>query len=91
MASKSDLETFKYFVECYFHSDVNYSEFENTVLKFKKMENEKYSINLLLGAKLILNKNDWGYIHDFVYKYAYRDYEIDKLIEMVWIIIRVLS
>ena len=91
MTIKPSLETFKYFIECYFHADINYSEFEKIVIEFKDMEQEKYSINLLKDAKAILNENDWEYIYSFVYKYAYRKYEKDRLVEMIWIIIRVLS
>lgn len=91
MIEDKDLEIFRYFIECYFDSDRDYSELEKAILEMKQMELPKYYTRLLEEAKYIIKLDDWEYIHEFVYKHAFRFYGKDKLVEMIWTIIRVLS
>jgi succinate dehydrogenase flavin-adding protein (antitoxin of CptAB toxin-antitoxin module) len=91
MSSELTLETFRYFIECHFNIDRDYSELEKVILEFKEMEYPEYSVKLLKEAKSIIKLDDWQYIHDFIYKYGLRNYDKDRLIKMIWAIIKVLS
>ncbi|HPD00896.1 MAG TPA: hypothetical protein PLA01_06055 [Acetivibrio sp.] len=48
-----DLEMFKYFLECYFHVDISYSELDDVIREFKQSELSKYSAKLLEEAMLL--------------------------------------
>ena len=91
MFNDKHLEEFKEFIRSHFNLDRNYSELEEVVREFKNIEPPQYSEKLLKEAKYIINLNDWEYIHDFMLKHGFRNYDKDRLVEMVWTIIRVLS
>lgn len=89
--NEKKLEVFKDFIQAYFNLDVKYLELEKLVLEIKNTEPCEFTEQLLKEAKYIIKLNNWDYIHDFILENGFRDYEEEKLKEMIWKIIMVLS
>lgn len=78
MNRESDFETFKYFLESYFNVSANYDELEELINEFN-LEDIKYRKGLSAELEIILQLEDWDFVHEFVRKNGMRKMNKDKL------------
>ena len=73
------LETFKYFLECYFNASVNYDELTDQIKHFNSFENTKYHQKLRDELNLIEQLNNWEHVQEFVKRYGMRKMNEERL------------
>ena len=85
------LDRFKYFLECYFNIDANYSDLERLAEEYKALEPQE-SVDMLIDElQKIVALGDWDFVNSFVKEHALRNSSHEKLRAIVNTLIRVLS
>ncbi len=91
MITELAFHTFRYFIVCYFYKEKEYADLVNVITRFKELEYQENTEQLLREAKEILKLDAWEEIHNYIYQYTFRDLPRDSIIQMLWIIISTLS
>ncbi|MGF7048370.1 hypothetical protein J2T13_002878 [Paenibacillus sp. DS2015] len=79
MNDELNLETFEYFLECYFNVSANYDELDKITSDFNSFENLKYRQKLKVELELILQLKNLDNVQEFVKKYGMRKMNEEKL------------
>lgn len=78
MNRESNFDMFRYFLESYFNVSANYDELEEVINEFN-LENIKYRKRLSTELQMILQLQDWDFVHEFVRVNGMRKIDKDKL------------
>ena len=78
MNRESNFDMFRYFLESYFNVSANYDELEEVIHEFN-LENIKYRKRLSTELQMILQLQDWDFVHEFVRVNGMRKMDKDKL------------
>ncbi|WP_163580888.1 hypothetical protein [Gracilibacillus saliphilus] len=87
MNEELNLETFKYFLECYFNVSANYNELNKIVNDFNLFENVKYRQKLLAELEIILELENWNIVQEVVKKYGMRKMDERKVKWLIQVIV----
>ena len=87
MNEELNLNTFKYFLECYFNVSADYDELEKIINDFNSFENIKYRKKLLAELEQILQQEDWDIVQGFVKKHGMRKMNEEKLKWLIKVIL----
>jgi hypothetical protein len=90
MLNNQPLNSFKYFLVCYFNISTNYNDLSSLGLDFRKSESDHRKEELLRELEFLQSVGDWEFVQRFVREYGMRDLNIAQAQEMLDILIRVL-
>lgn len=90
MLNSQPLNSFKYFLDCYFNLSTNYDDLSRLGLEFIKSEEDYRKEEFLSDLEFLKSLGDWELVQGFVREYGMRDLSVLQVQEMLNILIHVL-
>lgn len=84
-------KSFRNFLVCYFHQDVQYSDIEKQTIDFKLNESKEICLKLKSDLIKILELDDWEFMNRYVIKHGDRKVKNEKLKAMVELMLTILN
>lgn len=85
------IEHFKHFLLCYFNISADFSDLKNLISFYKKTETEQTRRELLSEIILLIEREEWSYVHGMVKEYGMRKVNEERIKELMFLLRDVLS
>ncbi|NLK98239.1 MAG: hypothetical protein GX272_09240 [Epulopiscium sp.] len=77
------MDSFRYFLECYFNCSTNYNELNELIDEFKDTEKSSNVNKVISELQSIINSKNLSIAQIYIKKYGMRNMDIDKVLLLV--------